>query len=122
MTSEKPGTASTSVWRNKSKNPTPPTDSQITSDCSSLDEEEAKKVVEQNEQNVIMMKRKQSIRLTNLMKTSNESSATLNSLGLTQQDIDNKLKRSKSNNAFLVRAAKRSTEAHQNLNNAKHFL
>ena len=69
-----------------------------------------------------MMKRKQSIRLTNLMKTSNESSATLNSLGLTQQDIENKLKRSKSNNAFLVRAAKRSTVSHQNLNNEKHHL
>ena len=58
MPSEKPGTASTSVWRGKSRNETPPTDSQISSGDSSLDEEEAKKVVEENEQNVLDRKRK----------------------------------------------------------------
>ena len=122
MTSEKPGTASTSVWRKPSRNATPPTDSAVSSDCSSLDEEEAKKVVEENEQNVLMMKRKQSIRLTTLMKPTEEDAATLTSLGVTRQDIDNKLKRSKSNNAFLVRAAKHSSETQSNIHQMKQQL
>ena len=53
------------------------------------------------------------------MKTTNESTATLSSLGAARQDIEHKLKRSKSNNAFLARAAKHSTETHNNIHQMK---
>ena len=85
-----------------------------------MDEEEAKKTIDENEKNVLLRKRKKSTRLDHLLKS--QSSATLNAFGVTKQQIEAKVNARKSAQAFLVRVQKQTADTEGNIRKLREQL
>ena len=85
-----------------------------------MDEEEAKKTIDENEKNVLLRKRKKSTRLDHLLKS--QSSATLNAFGVTKQQIEAKVSARKSAQAFLVRVQKQTADTQSNIRKLREQL